>query len=305
MPGGRRQGPPSDIIENAFPTLDESAGAAERSKSTRKQDRQDSNAPNWVGGSGRITAQRTFRGRVSIRSEKDFPGLGGSNGRANFGDTHSMSAVLRRQGRGQHENRSETPPSTDNERDFPSMPRGPPGGRLGVFREPDRRRANIWPRRLRKGEASSKIETFLRVHKLLESQVLLESRWRTVAVMCPRIPLQQHGLAHGVRLINKGTSHCTACGAAAIYGMRVLKSKKEQEKRLIRHSQVVVMSQHSSRSSSCCKPRPVRSSNNESKDAIAGQIRSILGEKKFPIFQRLCGAYARQRISAQGTIQAL
>merc|ERR1711871_1889303 len=197
---------------------DESAGAAERSKSTRKQDRQDSNAPNWVGGSGRITAQRTFRGRVSIRSEKDFPGLGGSNGRANFGDTHSMSAVLRRQGRGQYENRSETPPSTDNERDFPSMPRGPPGGRLGVFREPDRRRAKHMAKAFEKREKPRrKIETLPE-----GAQIIGKSGSSGKPLAHSSRDVSTHSSAatwacSRCTLINKGTSHCTACGAAAIY----------------------------------------------------------------------------------------
>ena len=298
-----RQAPPVEVIEDAFPTLHDSAATASKTSSDAPTSKAKQANPNWAGGIGAATGQRIRRGKISIRSESDFPGLGSHSGDVASGvGRHSMSNLLKQQAR--HRGIAQGPPSANNERDFPAMPKGPPGGRLGIFRETSeqRRRSKQVADALRKkNKPTRSVEGLPEGAKILSKQSTGMSLSVNVAPSSskdnPNTNISTHSSAatwacSRCTLINKGSSYCTACGAAAIYGMRVLKSKKSGPKigptpsELGSSTQEAKMKQETS------------FAQKEDKATLARRIRGILGDKKFPTFQRLCGAYAKQNISA-------
>ena len=293
-------------VENAFPSLQEQKRDQQKEEEIQRKTQSGGNgeqksSANWVGGGNGLS---TVLGRTSrtTRNNQNFPGL------------------------------SRTPADLNSAQDFPGLPGGGGGGssssgnngglgrggfigsRTKLTRNSSRNMNNRQSSQQQPsssssvvhGKVSKDVDPFagMKSNKIKTSPSTITGGSGGIVWECGRCTL-----------VNKSTNRCTACGAWAQHGREVKTSKTSQSSKSFQSSTSTIPKGiaraassdviSSSVSSSYSRVDLASATANKKQQAmerqkkIAETIRTILKPDRFKMFQRLCGSYAKQSISAR------
>ena len=273
-------------VENAFPSLQEQKREQDEQSARNSGGRggggggngghAGSNARNWVGtGRGLATVLGTGR---NIRNSRNFPGL--------------------------------SRPQLNSAQDFPGLPGGGGGGGGGGSNSKSRhpltaaRTAHFVPSQQQ--QQSSKVHG-----KIRKDEDPFEGMSKKKRNNKP--PQTSTGGSGGIvwecgrcTLVNKSTNRCTACGAWAQHGRQVsVPTGPTSSSMSSSIPQGIARAASSSSTTTTTSSTTTATVAHRKKQAmekqkmIAETIRSILKPDRFKMFQRLCGSYAKQNISAK------